>query len=68
MPCDVTVAAEGGRFGAPEGDCLAQAMEIARKIAGNDRSAVELTKQAISRSCEIMGMGSEPEAQMIRGT
>jgi enoyl-CoA hydratase/carnithine racemase len=107
VACDVTVAAEGCRFGAPEvnfgdgivalilpwvigvkqakellltgdddisseralamglvnhvvapEDCAAQAMEIARKIAGNDRSAVELTKQAINRSCEIMGMGS----------
>jgi len=33
-------------------------MAIAGKIAGNDRAAVELTKQAINRSCAIMGMGS----------
>ncbi len=107
VACDVTVAAEGCRFGAPEvnfGDgivslilpwvigvkqakellltgaddisaeralalglvnhvvpeeeCLARAMAIAGKIAGNDRAAVELTKQAINRSCAIMGMGS----------
>jgi len=48
---------------APE-DSLAQTLEIARKIAGNDRSAVELTKQAINRSCEIMGMGSALEQNL----
>ena len=107
VACDVTVAAEGCRFGAPEvnfgdgivalilpwvigvkqakellltgdddvsaeralglglvnhvvepDDCLEKTMAIARKIAGNDRSAVALTKQAINRSCEIMGMGA----------
>ncbi len=105
VACDVTVAAEGCRFGAPEvkfgsgivalilpwviglkqakellltGDdrvsaeralalglvnrvvpesaCFDEAMAIARSIAANDRIAVELTKQAINRSCEIMGM------------
>jgi enoyl-CoA hydratase len=113
VACDVTVAAEGCRFGAPEvnfgdgivalilpwvigvkqakellltgddnisaeralamglvnhvvapEDSLAQTLEIARKIAGNDRSAVELTKQAINRSCEIMGMGSALEQNL----
>lgn len=107
VACDVTVAAEGCRFGAPEvnfgdgivalilpwvigpkqakellltGDdevsaeralalglvnhvvpedeCFERAMKLARKIAGNDRVAVDLTKQAINRSCEIMGMRS----------
>ncbi len=105
VACDITVAAEGCRFGAPEvkfgsgivalilpwvigpkaakellltGDdrvsaeralalglvnrvvpeeeCVEQAMQIAREIAANDRIAVELTKQAINRGCEIMGM------------
>jgi enoyl-CoA hydratase len=107
VACDVTVAAEGCRFGAPEvnfGDGIVslilpwligvkqakemlltgdddisaeralamglvnhvvdaegyriRAMSIARKIAANDRSAVELTKQAINRTSEIMGMRS----------
>ena len=38
--------------------CRIRAMSIARKIAANDRSAVELTKQAINRTSEIMGMRS----------
>jgi len=110
VACDITVAAEGCRFGAPEvnfgdgivalilpwvigpkqakellltGDdevsaeralalglvnhvlpadeCLAETMRLARKIAGNDRVAVDLTKQAINRSLEIMGMRSALE-------
>jgi enoyl-CoA hydratase len=105
VACDVTVAAEGCRFGAPEvkfgsgivalilpwvigpkmakellltGDdrisaeralalglvnrvvpeerCLDEAIAVARSIAANDRIAVEVTKQAINRSTEIMGM------------
>lgn len=105
VACDVTVAAEGCRFGAPEvkfgsgivalvlpwvvgpkqakellltGDdripseralalglvnrvvpaerCLDEAIAVARAIAANDRVAVRLTKQAINRSAEIMGM------------
>jgi enoyl-CoA hydratase len=105
VACDVTVAAEGCRFGAPEvrfgsgivalilpwvvgpkrakellltGDdsvsaeralaiglvnrvvpaerCFEEALEIARQIATNDQLAVVLTKQAINRSAEIMGM------------
>jgi enoyl-CoA hydratase len=105
VACDVTVAAEGCRFGAPEvkfgsgivalilpwvigpkqakellltGDdrvsaeralalglvnrvvpesaCFDEAMAIARSIAANDRIGVAVTKQAINRSCEIMGM------------
>jgi enoyl-CoA hydratase len=36
-------------------------MKLARKIAGNDRVAVDLTKQAINRSLEIMGMRSALE-------
>jgi enoyl-CoA hydratase len=31
-------------------------MAIARSIAANDRIGVAVTKQAINRSCEIMGM------------
>ena len=106
VACDITIAAEGCRFGAPEvnfgdgivslilpwvigvkqakellltGDdkvaaeralalglvnhvvppeeCFARAMAIAGQIASNDRAAVQLTKQAINRSCEIAGMG-----------
>lgn len=105
VACDITVAAEGTRFGAPElqygsgivalilpwviglkqakellltGDdrisaeralamglvnrvvseerCLDEALEIARKIAANDSIGVTLTKQAINRTAEIMGM------------
>jgi enoyl-CoA hydratase len=105
VACDVTVAAEGCRFGAPEvrfgsgivalilpwvvgpkqakellllGDdaisaeraqalglvnrvvpaerCFEEALEIAGEIAANDALAVALTKQAINRSAEIMGM------------
>jgi enoyl-CoA hydratase len=105
VACDVTVAAEGCRFGAPEvrfgsgivalilpwvigpkaakellltGDdrvsaeralalglvnrvvpperLVDEALAIARSIAANDRVAVALTKQAINRSAEIMGM------------
>jgi enoyl-CoA hydratase len=105
VACDITIAAEGCRFGAPEvkfgdgivslilpwvigpkqakellltGDdkvsaeralalglvnhvvaadeCLDRAMQIAREIAANDRIAVQYTKEAINRSCEVMGM------------
>jgi enoyl-CoA hydratase len=105
VACDVTIAAEGCRFGAPEvrfgdgivslilpwiigpkqakellltgddkvsaeralslglvnhvvpvEDCVPRAKEIAREIAANDRIAVELTKEAINRGCETMGM------------
>jgi len=105
VACDVTLAAEGCRFGAPEvrfgsgivalilpwiigpkqakelllgGDdaipaeraqalglvnrvvaterCFDEALEVARSIAANDALAVALTKQAINRSAEIMGM------------
>ena len=105
VACDVTIAAEGCRFGAPEvrfgsgivalilpwvighkqakellllGDdavsaeralqlglvnrvvpaehCLDEALEVARGIAANDTLAVALTKQAINRSAESMGM------------
>jgi enoyl-CoA hydratase len=103
--CDITIAAEGCRFGAPEvkfgsgivalilpwviglkqakelllsGDdrvsaeralalglvnrvvpeerCLDEALAVARAIAANDRVAVAVTKQAINRGAEIMGM------------
>jgi len=105
VACDVTVAAEGCRFGAPEvrfgsgivalilpwvigpkqakellltgddkvsaeralalglinkvvpeAECFDAAMAFARSVSLNDRVAVELTKQGINRSCEIMGM------------
>ncbi len=105
VACDITVAAEGCRFGEPEvkfgsgivtmilpwligpkrskellltgtdqvtaqqalemglinrvvpaEDCHAEALRIARAIAVNDRIAVALTKKAINRSYEVMGM------------
>jgi len=103
--CDITVSAEGCRFGAPEvkfgsgivalilpwviglkqakellltgddqvtaeralalglvnrvvpsEDYLTEALALARTIAANDRIAVTMTKEAINRSAEIMGM------------
>jgi enoyl-CoA hydratase len=105
VACDITIAAEGCRFGAPEvkfgsgivalilpwviglkqakellltGDdrisperalsmglinrvvpedrFLDEALALARSIAANDRIAVTVTKQAINRGAEIMGM------------
>jgi enoyl-CoA hydratase len=105
MACDITVAAEGTRFGEPElrfgsgiiallmpwlagpkkakeflftgndkidaaealacglinrvvpaGEELATALAIAREIAVNDRQKVALTKRAVNRSYEIMGL------------
>jgi enoyl-CoA hydratase len=105
VACDITIAAEGCRFGAPEvkfgsgivalilpwviglkqakellltGDdrvtseralalglinrvvpsesYLDEALKLARSIAANDRIAVTMTKQAINRGAEIMGM------------
>lgn len=105
LACDLTIAADDCRFGAPEvkygsgivalilpwltgakaakellltgddnisaerflnlgllnkivndGQLLAEAKTIALTIAGNDRLAVSLTKQAINRSYETMGM------------
>jgi len=40
----------------PEADCFDEAMKIAREIAVNDRVAVDLTKLAINRTYDIMGM------------
>ncbi len=40
----------------PEADCFDEAMKIAREIAVNDRVAVDLTKMAINRTYDIMGM------------
>ncbi len=40
----------------PEDACFDEALAIARSIAANDPIAVALTKQAINRSAEIMGM------------
>ncbi|MCC7411926.1 MAG: enoyl-CoA hydratase/isomerase family protein [Gammaproteobacteria bacterium] len=40
----------------PAADLEAEAMAVARAIAANDAHAVRLTKLAINRSCEIMGM------------
>ena len=40
----------------PAERCLDEAIAIAQAIARNDRIAVALTKQAINRSAEIMGM------------
>lgn len=40
----------------PQGRLEEEAMALARRIAANDRLAVGLTKQAINRSYEVMGM------------
>jgi enoyl-CoA hydratase len=40
----------------PEGQQLEQAMEIARTIAAAAPASVQMTKRAINRSYEIMGM------------
>ena len=40
----------------PEERCFDEALGIARSIAANDLVAVTLTKQAINRSADIMGM------------
>jgi enoyl-CoA hydratase len=105
VACDITIAAEGCRFGAPEvrfgsgivslilpwvigpkqakellltgddkvsaeralelglvnrvvpeAECFPAALDLARTIAINDGVAVSLTKEAINRSYEIMGM------------
>jgi len=40
----------------PAEDCHAEALRIARTIAVNDSVAVTLTKKAINRSYEAMGM------------
>jgi enoyl-CoA hydratase len=40
----------------PEGEHFNEAMKIAREIASNDRVAVDMTKLAINRTYDIMGM------------
>ena len=40
----------------PEGEHLETALAMARQIALMDPQAVRITKQAINRSCDIMGM------------
>ena len=40
----------------PAERCFDEALEVATGIAANDALAVALTKQAINRSAEIMGM------------
>jgi enoyl-CoA hydratase len=40
----------------PESDCFDETLKMARTIAANDRIAVDLTKQAINRTLDIMGM------------
>jgi enoyl-CoA hydratase len=40
----------------PDAELLEAALERARAIAANDRVAVSITKQAINRSADIMGM------------
>ena len=40
----------------PEEDCFEAALSMARSMAANDTVAVTLTKQAINRSFEVMGM------------
>jgi len=41
---------------APSGGHIEVAMELARNIAALDQTSIRLTKQAINRSCDIMGM------------
>jgi enoyl-CoA hydratase len=45
----------------PAGDEFGAAMKMAREIAVMDREAVRLTKEAINRTYEIMGMGQALE-------
>ncbi len=40
----------------PEESCLDEAIALARSIAANDRIAVAMTKEAINRGADIMGM------------
>ena len=40
----------------PEGQHRAAALELAREVAANDAAAVQLTKLAINRSYEVMGL------------
>jgi enoyl-CoA hydratase/carnithine racemase len=40
----------------PVAELSTEAMALARRIAGNDREAVRITKQAINAGCEIAGM------------
>ncbi len=40
----------------PEGQHRAAALELAREVAANDDAAVQLTKLAINRSYEVMGL------------
>lgn len=51
----------------PEGEHVERAMEIARTMAVMDRTAVGLTKQAINRSYDIMGMQVALEAGLDAG-
>jgi len=41
---------------APEGEAFNEAVKMAITIATNDRIAVDLTKKAINRTLDIMGM------------
>jgi len=40
----------------PKGEYFEEALKIARTIAANDRIAVDLTKKAVNRTLDIMGM------------
>jgi enoyl-CoA hydratase len=40
----------------PVGQHLEAAMKLARGIAALDQTSIRLTKEAINRSCDIMGM------------
>jgi enoyl-CoA hydratase len=48
----------------PEGDHLRAAMKLAQSIAVLDQTSVRLTKEAINRSCDIMGMRKALEAAL----
>jgi len=52
----------------PEGEHLEAALQMARKIAVIDTFSVALTKRAINRTYEIMGMGEALEAALDTAT
>ena len=48
----------------PEGQALDAAMEIAQKLAAIDEDAMQMTKKAINRSYDIMGMAQAMQAAL----
>ena len=56
LACDITIASEDAVFGEPEVRFGTGAVAMAGKIAKSSSVSVRLSKQAINRSYEIMGM------------